>query len=233
MLRNLSVIAVSLVLLVGCQGNNVKSYWNNHRFNFDDVQTEQDFFADFAELAVASPQKDALAGLDRLFNKLKKDEVAYYVYLNWINGAFYSVYSPCRSVSLYSRAVERIVSDGILSESECEPYLQKREWIQYNTPGSLATVPGVIIGGTRTLVLVLDKSCPSCKEALNKFALNPEWADARRIAVCCGYGRVPEVPGWEYTDAESLSAVFDPQLTPVYFVVGADGIVETGYRPAL
>ena len=96
----------------------------------------------------------------------------------------------------------------------------------YNQKGALATVPGVTFR-ERTLVLVLDQGCPSCKEALDSLAA--QWPDARRIAVCCGYGAIPAQPGWEYLTEEPSRAVFDPKMTPIYFVVSPDGIVETPY----
>ena len=125
-----------------------------------------------------------------------------------------------------------MVADGILTESDMRPRLQKREWIQYNSNAAEATVPGAVIK-ERTLVLVLDTGCPSCREALISLAEKPEWTDVRRIAVCCGYGRTPEVPGWEYLTPENATAVFDIRMTPVYFVVAADGTVETTYQLAL
>ena len=80
---------------------------------------------------------------------------------------------------------------------------------------------------------MLDPSCPSCREALQKLASDPEWADIHRLAVFCGYGSLPDIPGWESVSLMGDSSVFDPQLTPVYFVVAADGTVERGYTLAL
>ena len=103
----------------------------------------------------------------------------------------------------------------------------------YNLPGERATVPGLPTFDTRTLVLVLDLSCPSCRQALQKLSSDPEWADASRLAVCYGYGPGPEIPGWEILMLGGDTTVFDPQLTPIYFVVAADGTVERGYTLAL
>jgi hypothetical protein len=51
--------------------------------------------------------------------------------------------------------------------------------------------------------------------------------------VGCGYGSAPDVPGWEYVYPENANSVFDIHMTPVYFVVAADGTVESGYTLAL
>lgn len=225
-----SIFLLSLAFLTGCQEQNVVHFWDRNSIDYSDVQAAEDQFARFAELAVAASPDDALTSMDVLFDKLKEDPVAYYLYSDWIDAAFYNLLSPCRNAAIYSKAVERIVKDGILSESDYAPYIQKRDWIQYNQPGREATVPGLSLKGQRTMVLVLDQSCPSCKEALK--VLTPSLG-TRKIAVCCTYGPLPEEEGWEIIAPENAQSVFDPHLTPVYFVVDADGTVETGYTIAL
>ena len=164
---------------------------------------------------------------------MKKDEVAYYIYADWMDSAFYHLLSPCRNAPLYAKAVDRLTTDGVLSESECAPYLQKRTWITYNQEGQPATLPDGILDGRRTLILILDPGCPSCKEALTTFSNAPEWADVRRVAICCGYGPQPDVPGWDYFTPEDATDFFDPQMTPVYFVVSTEGTVEKSYTFAI
>lgn len=231
-MKILPAVIICLALLAGCRTNSVRNYWDSHSIDYSDIEKAEDQFASFAEMAVASPFEDASAAMDGLFDLMKKDEVAYYIYSSWMDGAFYSILSPCRSAALYSKAVERIVSDGVLSGSECEPFLQKREWIQYNQAGKKAVVPGLNIS-ERTLVLVLDQGWPSCREALSALASKTELADVRHVALCCGYGPSPTVPGWEYITPEDAYSVFDPSMTPVHFIVAADGTVESSYQLTL
>ena len=222
-----------LALLMGCQAAGVGQFWNTHSIDYSDIRAAEDQFADFAELAVSAPEEEALAALDVLFDKLKQDTVGYYLYSEWMDGAFYNLLSPCRNVTLYGKAVDRIVADGILQPYECEPFLQRREWIQYNQEGAKAFVPGMSRFDARTLVLVLDLGCPSCREALETVAADPQWSGLDKLAVGLGYGPKPEVPGWEYLFPENGAAVFDIHMTPIYFVAAADGTVESGYTPAL
>lgn len=222
-----------LALLAGCQAAGVGQFWNTHSIDYSDIRAAENQFADFAELAVSAPEEEALAALDVLFDKLKQDTVGYYLYSEWMDGAFYNLLSPCRNVTLYGKAVDRIVADGILQPYECEPFLQRREWIQYNQEGAKAFVPGLSRFDARTLVLVLDLGCPSCREALETVAADPQWSGLDKLAVGLGYGPKPEVPGWEYLFPENGSAVFDIHMTPIYFVAAADGTVESGYTPAL
>lgn len=227
-----TAIIFCLALLVGCQAKGVSDFWDTHSIDYSDINAAQDQFADFAELAVAAPENEALSAIDALFDKLKEDAVAYYIYTDWLDGAFYNIFSPCRNSAIYSKAVDRIVADGILSQNECEPFIEKREWIGYNLEGEKATVPGMALCQS-ALILVLDQSCPSCREALTGLAQNSQWTDLRHIAICCGYGPLPSVPGWEYLQPNNASAVFDPRMTPIYFVVSADGTVETAYHLAI
>ncbi|MCR5017670.1 MAG: DUF5106 domain-containing protein [Bacteroidales bacterium] len=194
------------------------------------MDTAREEFLDFAELAASAPQEDALAALDVLYDKLMEDAVSYYLYNEWADAAFYSVLSPCRNAALYDKIVERMESDGVLSASECEPFQKRRNWIQYNLVNTRATVPGVMIK-ERTLVLVVDTGCPSCREALTKLYEKPEFADTRKVAVCCGFGPVPTAPGWEFVN--DTSDVFDISITPVFFVVNPDGMVESSYTLVL
>lgn len=232
-MRYLSTAILCLVLLAGCQAPDVSTFWNTRDIDYSDIRAAEDQFADFAELAVRAPEQDALQALDVLFDKMKQDTVAYYIYSDWMDGAFYNPLSPCRNPALFSKAVERIVADGILDEHECDPFLQKREWIGYNLEGTQATVPGLSRFDTRMLVLVLDLGCPSCREALETLEADPRWEGVKKMAIGLGYGPEPAVPGWEYLFPENAAAVFDIHMTPVYFVVAADGSVESGYTLAL
>ncbi len=241
-MRRLCIAFLALAFLCSCNSGDLRSFWKDVPLLETDIRVSESRLAQFAELAVRAPESEALASLDILFDRLKENEVAYYVYCDWMDGAFYSIFSPCRNARLYSKAVDRMALDGIHSNSSLAPFLQRREWIQYNQKGLRATVPGVSFGNSetnrampqKTLVLVLDLSCPSCREALTRMASAPEWDGARHIAICCNYGPVPDIPGWEYiSDKEAVSAVFDPEMTPVYFVTDADGIVETPYTLAL
>ena len=232
-MKHLSTFVLSLAFLAGCQVTDVSTFWNTRDIDYSDIRAAEDQFADFAELAVRAPEQDALQALDVLFDKMKQDTVAYYIYSDWMDGAFYNPLSPCRHATLYSKAVERILSDGILDEHECDPFLQKREWIGFNQQGTKAIVPGISRFDTRTLVLVLDLGCPSCREALETLAADPRWEGVKRMAIGLGYGPEPAVPGWEYLFPENAAAVFDIHMTPVYFVVAADGTVESDYTLAL
>ena len=71
------------------------------------------------------------------------------------------------------------------------------------------------------------------REALEKLSADPRWEGLRRVAVGCGYGPAPTVPGWEYLTPDNASVVFDSRLTPVFVVVGPDGLVEQSYTLAL
>lgn len=224
------ILLLSLASLSGCQRGGVSGYWSENGIGYDDYDAAQDRFAVFAEKAVAAGPDEAYDEIDVLFDSLKTDEVAYYIYTDWIDAAFYNPLSPCRNADLYGKAVERILSDGILSGRETDSFTRHLDWIQYNRVGDDAYLPEVALDGHRTLVLVLDLSCPSCRESLSRMADSPEWTDVRRVAIGFGYGPHPDVPGWEYHYPETASSVFDPAITPVYFVVSADGKVESTYK---
>lgn len=225
-MRKITVVIFTALALLSCDRPEIVSFWDTHSIDYTDIDAAEDQFADFAELAVAAPEKDAFKAIDILYNRLRKDEVAYYIYSDWMEAAFYNLISPCHSPALFGKAVDRIVKDGVLTSGAAEPFIRKREWSGYNLPGAVATVPGVVIR-ERAVVLVLDQGCPSCREALS--AVEALFPDARHVAVCCGYGPTPAVGGWEYVSDDSSNPVFDPRMTPIYFVVDSDGRVEVSY----
>jgi len=228
-MKKIAVLFFVLALFPGCRDKDLRSYWDDVPLLEEKIRDSEDRFATFAELAVKAPEEEALAALDGLFDRLKGNEVAYYVYSDWMSAAFYNPYSPCRNFSLFDKAVNRIVSDGVLTDGDYSRLLQQREWMSYNLAGSRAVVPGVEFV-ERTLVLVLNLSCPSCREAIRKMDNDPSWRNVRKVAVCCGFGPVPENPGWEITvRPEGVLEIFDIDMSPFYFVVGSDGIVEKTY----
>ena len=162
-MKRIFTAVLCLALLAGCRASGVGEFWNTHSIDYSDIHAAEEQFADFAELAVAAPEAEALTALDALFDKLKQDTVAYYVYAEWMDGAFYNLLSPCRNPVLYGKAVDRMVADGILTENDYAPYLRRREWIGYNLEGTQAFVPGMSSSDARSLVLVLDLGCPSCR----------------------------------------------------------------------
>lgn len=233
--RKLCGLLIALALLPGCKTreSGVKGFWDEVPLIEEDIHISEDRFADFAELAVDSPEKDALAALDKLFDRLSEDEVAYYVYSGWMEEAFYSVLSPCRNYALFSHAVQRMNEDAVIDEYTRERLLRDVAWMEYNQVGSPAIIPGVATPASRTLVLLLDVGCPSCRDALERMTSDPQWKDLSHVAVLFGLGSKPDMEGWDSISLAHPEAIFDPGFTPVYFIVSADGLVEQSYTPVM
>lgn len=232
MQRLLSVIIV-LSILTGCRETGIRGFWDEVPLMESNLRVSEDRYVDFAELTTKVPAEDALAEFDNLYERLRQDTMAYYLYSEWLEGAFYSIYSPCRNAALFSRGVEHLIADGILAADEYEPFVRKRDWMQLNLKGERAVVPGVETAGRCTLVLVLDITCPTCRQALTTLGSNPDYAGARHIAVCYGQGSQSGIPDWEFVFPENFTSFFDSQMTPVYFVVNETGEVEQSYSLAL
>lgn len=228
-MNRFAAVLVILLSLSGCKDGGILDYWERNGIAYDDIRAAQRRFAVFAEQAAAAPEKDAEAAIDGLFDMLQTDTVAYYIYSEWMTVAFYSPFSPCRNSVLFAKVAGRLISDGIYSEYDCFPLRLKLEWMSFNLPGEKAVVPSVNLDGRRTLVLVLDQGCPSCRAHLGELSSAPEWGDVRRVALCIGSGPSPDVPGWEYFFPEEPAAFFDPEQTPVYYVVSPDSLVEIPY----
>ena len=229
-MKRLAVIFLLLSALTGCRDARVKYFWYTHDIDYSEVDSARSQFIDYAALASLADTSVARASIDRLYDKLVKDEVAYYLYAEWVEGIFYHPFSPYRSAPIFSRAVERMGTDGIFSEDECFPYRQRLAWMRLIREGEKASVPGVSLDGRRTLVAVADLGCHSCIEALDSLATDGKWADVRRVAISCGHG--PEFPlqGWERVLPERTRDVFDTRFAPFCFVVSADGVVESSYK---
>ncbi|MBR6458241.1 MAG: DUF5106 domain-containing protein [Bacteroidales bacterium] len=237
-------IAVSLALFalltVSCGAPSVKGYWERHKPDISDISAAEDEFAAFAELAVAAPGQDAEAEIDRLFDLLKADEVAYYVYTEWVVRAFYASSSPCRNCPLFVYSMKRVLSDGIVDGYDAELYSRFVTSCLTNHVGDPLKLPSLsdrlgnsvtIELGQPILFLVVDLSCPSCLKALEKQA--GEHPEARHVALCSGFGSFPKIEGWEYYRAHDTESVYDHTAAPFYFIADADGVIIETYTRCL
>ena len=234
-----AAIAFALILSACTSGSGVAGFWNKQDITITEsnYREAEDRFARFAELAVKAPQEKALAGLDALMDKLKTDEVSYYVYSEWIVMAFHSLLSPCRNTELFSKAVERFSTDGVMSEDEYRPFAELAAKDRLNAPGTDCIIPQLYDAngapapwepGAETLFLVVNLDCATCVAALHALADEP----GEHIALCFGFTPAPSVPGWEYRYSNELGSVFDTEAAPFWFTVGADGKVVKPISPA-
>ena len=227
-------------LAVSCRTSPVKGYWKHHTPDISDIRAAEKQFASFAERALESPEADSRAEIDRLFNLLLEDEVAYYVYTEWVVRAFYTPASPCRDCNLFVYSIDRIMKDGIIDGYDAVLFQHFANACKTNRIGDFLTLPQLldrngspseIATGEPTIFLVIDLSCPSCLKALEKMAgFLPQ---ARHIALCSGPGRIPEIAGWTYYKAVQPDSVYDTGAAPFYFVADGNGIIETSYTIVL
>ena len=237
-MKRISALAILVVLLAGCRQSGVSAFWDGVDINVsaDNYSEAEERFADFAELAVASPTEEALKGLDALFDKLRGNEVSYYIYEEWIEGSFYTILSPCRNAALFDAAAARMQSDGVLTDME-DRIASLRHWNSLNLEGARCSLPPLtgadgspveVPDGQPCTILLVDVSCRSCTAALGGLS----GGEGRHIAVCFGGNRAPDAPGWEYCFSRSVREWFDPESAPMYFRVAADGTVTQPYTPA-
>ncbi|MBR4809546.1 MAG: DUF5106 domain-containing protein [Bacteroidales bacterium] len=235
----LSAIPAIILLLSGCTGRSgIVHFWDklDTSVTSENYSESEDRFAGFAELAADAPYQEAAAAIDRLFNKLSSDEVSYLVYSEWVVSAFHSILSPVRSPELFAKAVDRFVSDGIISGGELEPLQELAAKDRLNLTGSECTLPELTLedgspvhwsAGSETVFAVVNLDCATCVGAL--YALSGEAGE--HVALCYGQTPAPVVPGWEYRYSPALDKVFDLDAAPFWFSVNADGLVQTPYSP--
>lgn len=239
MRRALIILSASAVLLLsGCRDKTgIRGFWTSHSIDVEsDFKTAEMQFADFVELASAAPEKDAFAAIDMLLSKARKNEVAYLVYSEWILRGFSAISSPCRSCPIFVHAADKILSQGILSDALAEQYERRREFCMHNRVGEKAIIPATVppLDATyshRTLFLVVDQDCPSCKEAMNRLGSQYE-PDTDLVALCYGNGALPTIPCWECFRLDPDQEIIDTHEAPFYFVVSDSSIVEITYTPA-
>lgn len=235
----LAIILAALALVVSCKSPSVKGYWVEHKPDISDIRAAENEFAVFAELAVKAPEQDAREEIDLLFEQLKADEVAYYVYSEWLVSAFYSPASPCRSCALFSYAMGHVLKDGIIDGYDAELYSRLITACNTNKEGTAVVLPPLndrngndvtIEPGEQIFFMVVDLSCPSCLKALDKFS--KKYPEARHIALCSGPSRLPDRSDWEFLRATETDEVYDISAAPFYFVVDSEGIIEKSYTTA-
>lgn len=231
------VLAGLTLLLAACKDTgNVRNFWNDTDINVTESNfaAMEDQFAQFAELLVKAPKEEAEAALDALMDKLKENEVSYYVFSDWFTMAFHSLLSPCRNPGLYAKCADRLKTDGILNESEYALFVDLADKDAFNAPGSPCRIPDItdetgapvsVIPGVETLFLVLNLDCATCVAALRALSEKP----GRHVALCFGHTPAPDIPGWEYYQPKDMDKFFDLDAAPFWFTVDEDGVVNTPY----
>ena len=223
-------IPLLAVLLAGCNnGSKLASFWDDVDVTVTEsnFQSAQDRFAQFAELLVAAPRQEALDALNDLIDRLQDNEVNYIIYAEWIESALHNYLSPCRNPELFKAAVERFAAEGTLGKDEIARLQSLTVKDAYNGKGQPCTLPEGVEPQGNALYLVLNLDCRSCLEALS--ALSVKHPEAAHIALCFGYGRIPELPGWTYLRPEGMQDIFELEAAPFWFLTASDGTVETPY----
>ena len=227
-------LAAIAVIISGCRDNTgVRGYWSSSDLNLDNYDAAEEEFADFVELAYAAPEKDAFAAVDMLLKKARKDDVTYLVYADLIMRGFSAIGSPCRSCPIFIHAADNMLSHGIPSGDMTERYKTRRELCFHNGVGDDAEIPELadsakIDFGCRTLILVVDQDCSSCRQSMDRFSTE-KWNGTALVALCHGHGPLPERPGWECHRMSRKQTLIDTRETPLFYVISPDGKVEITY----
>ena len=233
-------LAAIAAIISGCRevdNSGIRGYWSSRTLDLSDVDAAEDEFAQFAELAVQAPEKDAFAAIDMLLDKASKDEVVYLVYADWIARGFATLASPCHSCELFLHAADKMLKDKKFVGYSREEYLKLREFCLHNRVGDKAEIPlledreGKQFSFPlvqRTLFLVVDQDCPTCAESMNRFTtFEPD--NTWLVALCYGHGELPIEPQWDCYRLVPGQEIFDTHEGPFYFVTSADGTIEITY----
>lgn len=216
----------------GCrQSSGIRNYWSERSVDIEDIHAAEEQFTDFAELAVAAPEADACVAIDRLLKKAGRDEVTFLVYSDWIARAFGLIASPCYSVPLFVHSANAVLSKQKPGSYLAEEYRAKLEFCLHNQAGSKAELPIQYDFAERSLFLVVNQGCPSCRKAMDRLASEFS-GKAHLVALCHGRGPLPESQGWECVRLPDDQRIFDTAQSPFYFVTSADGTVELPYKSA-
>ena len=228
-MRRLFPYIVLALLLAACTaGGRLRDYWKDGiSVTEENYPQAEERFARFAELMAAAPPGQAAEALDDLFDKMKEDEVSYYIYSDWIESAFHNYFSPCRNPDIFGKAAERFAEDGILNIETVERLQALAAQDQLNRPGSKCTLPEGVSASGAALWLVLNLDCRTCLQSL--AAMAGEHPEAEHIALCFGWGPTPEVPGWTYLKPEGMNDIFELEAAPFWFLTDADGTVQIPY----
>lgn len=232
------ILAAAAAILSGCRDNSgIRGYWSERTPNLDDVAASEEEFTDFVEQAVQAPRADAFAAIDLLLKKARKDEVVYLVYADWIIQGFSSIASPCYSCEIFVHAADKVLKQDIVHGESRLRYEQRRNFCLHNRVGDKAEIPELMDGDKlemngRTLVLLVDQDCPSCRESMQFFA-TPKWEGTTKVALCYGHGRLPEEPGWDCRRISEEQTILDAREAPFFYIISPDGTVEKTYTPVI
>lgn len=228
------LLLASATLISGCRNNSgIRGYWSSRTLDIDNYPAAEEEFADFAELAAAAPESDAFAAIDQLLKKARKDDVTYIIYADLILRGFSSIASPCHSCPIFMHAADNILSHGIPSGDMAVRYKKRMTLCSHNNVGDIAEIPELVGDasveiGQRTLVLIVDQDCSTCRQSMDRFDTG-KWEGTEKVALCYGYGPLPEREGWTCYRMSRSQTLLDTREAPMFFVISPKGTVEISY----
>ena len=229
-------LVVAAALISGCREQpGYRGYWSDRTLDIDDYEAAEEDFTDFVEYAVTIPEAQASADIDQLLEKASQDEITYLFYADWILKGFGSIASPCRSCPLLVHAADWVLAHDLPSWEMKARYEVQRNFCLHNRPGDVAELPDLEEDALapfrqRTLILVVDQGCSTCRESMARFE-TPEWDGTDRVALCYGRGPLPENPAWQCYRMSPDQTLLDTRQAPFYYVVSTEGTVEQSYSP--
>lgn len=230
----LVLLVASASIISGCRNNSgIRGYWSSRTLDIDNYKAVEEEFTDFVELAAAAPEADAFAAVDMLLKKARKDDVTYIIYADLILRGFSSIGSPCRSCPIFLHAADNILSHGIPSGDMTQRYQKRRNLCLHNNFGDTAEIPELTDGASleisgRTLVLIVDQDCSTCRQSMEKFS-SEKWSGTSLVALCYGHGPLPERAGWVCYQMSRNQTLLDTREAPFFYVISPDGKVELSY----
>lgn len=192
--RLLILMAASVAILCSCSSleKQMAEYVASADMKFEDISVTMDAFAEYAELLAKADSAAAASSLLSLMDRLSTEEIAYYIYNEWIEEVLHAPISPVRSDELFVVWSERVISDGVLDRGLLEKIGREADCCRRLRPGSMvpdftlvdefgAEFSLVSFVGEPLVVFAADLSCSSCREALLAYDTSP--SGTRYVAV--------------------------------------------------
>ena len=256
-----SLIALMLMLLLAACGGEKRTlvgYWDdfNAEAVYDNVDKAEEEFKEWSRLLLKVDTATQQSAIEDFVAKVCGDEVCYYIYTEWALAHLYGLWSPLRNEYAFEHLLRTLIDNVEHAKSNHREYARLLDILTHNRVGDEAEDFGMMspegeesmlsdLRGERVLFLLVDITCPSCVDIMERVEAEREiMALAERAEltlVAVAVGQVPENIGefvarhegslWNIrcasrSDAEN--AYYDTTASPALYLIDAEGRIEVG-----
>lgn len=254
------ILTVASFCFTSCgsvQERKLKLWWEDADFSVNeavsDIDRLEEHFAGYCELLSDVSLQVASESICSFVDKLKNNELLFYIYYEMFCSALYSIDSPFRNEVLFDVYLDKAMNSGVFKGYEMERINNIASLSKLSRPGEkipdseILSLSGESVNlhdflssVEQTLMVVVDPNCPYCLEIVDKIENDitvKEMTEDGRLKMLL-LSVFPDISTmsracdnvssfWNiFVAGHDIDKVIDRSLSPSYYLIGKDAVVR-------